>query len=81
MDKQSQCNSPVRQLTSIETRQVAGGPGGYPVLGQQPGPQGDQPRLLTTEETRAVAGGPVVYPTSGQKPMDSNDSLLAAPGL
>jgi hypothetical protein len=52
----------IRPLTPEEAKQVAGGPMGAPTLGQQPGSQGEQPRLLTAEEVRAVAGGPMGYP-------------------
>jgi hypothetical protein len=53
----------IRPLTPDEAKQVAGGPMGSPTLGQQPGSQGEQPRLLTAEEVRAVAGGPMGFPS------------------
>lgn len=52
----------IRPLSVQEIGQVAGGPMGFPSLGQQPGQQGDAPRQLTAADLALVAGGPMGYP-------------------
>lgn len=52
----------IRPLTAHELGLVAGGPMGFPGLGQQPGPQDGEPRQLTPVELALVAGGPMGYP-------------------
>lgn len=52
----------IRPLAAHELGLVAGGPMGFPGLGQKPGPQGNEPRLLTASELTLVAGGPAGYP-------------------
>jgi hypothetical protein len=51
----------MRVLTPAEVKAVAGGPGGYPGLGQQPNGQEVNSGLETTDSWRAC---PIVYPTS-----------------